>query len=108
MQSLVTLVLCMSLLRPNGRFIPLCPLFRYTMSDFSLEMVSIPRIQLDQILIQMQRAEGICRKARPASRHPDKAELMAEPTTFYSGASGYAGATMRDVIQQIESHLPLE
>ncbi len=78
------------------------------MSDFSLEMVSIPRIQLDHMLIQMQRAEGICRRARPASRHPDKAELMAEPTTFYSGASGYAGATMRDVIQQIESHLPLD
>ena len=30
---------------------------------------------------------------------------MAEPTDFLlSGASGYAGATMRDVIQQIESH----
>ena len=78
------------------------------MSEFNFEMVSIPRVQLDQILIQMQRAEGICRKARPASRHPDREELMAEPTTFYSGASGYAGATMRDVIQQIESHLPLE
>ena len=78
------------------------------MSDFTLEMVSIPRIQLDHMLIQMQRAEGICRKARPASRHPDKAELMAEPTTFYSGASGHAGACLRDVIQQIESHLPLE
>ena len=78
------------------------------MSDFSFEMVSIPRVQLDQILIQMQRAEGICRKARPASRHPDKEELMAEPTTFYSGASGYAGATMRDVIQQIETYLPLK
>jgi len=78
------------------------------MSDYSFEMVSIPRVQLDQILIQMQRAEGICRKARPASRHPDKAELMAEPTTFYSGASGHAGACLRDVIQQIESHLPLD
>jgi len=78
------------------------------MSDYSFEMVSIPRIQLDQILIQMQRAEGICRKARPASRNPDKEELMAEPTVFYSGASGYAGATMRDVIQQLESHLPLQ
>ena len=78
------------------------------MSDFTFEMVSIPRVQLDQILIQMQRAEGICRKAQPASRHPDKAELMAEPTTFYSGATGYAGATMRDVIQQIETYLPLE
>ncbi len=78
------------------------------MSEYNFEMVSIPRIQLDHMLIQMQRAEGICRKARPASRHPDREELMAEPTTFYSGASGYAGATMRDVIQQIESHLPLE
>ena len=78
------------------------------MSDFTFEMVSIPRVQLDQILIQMQRAESYCRKARPASRHPDKAELMAEPITFYSGATGYAGATFRDCIQQIESHLPLK
>ena len=78
------------------------------MSEFNFEMVSLPRVQLDQILIQMQRAEGICRKARPASRHPDMDELMAEPTEFYSGASGYAGATMRDVIQQIESYLPLQ
>jgi len=56
----------------------------------------------------MQRAETFCRKARSASRHPDMEELMAEPTEFYSGASGYAGATMRDVIQQLESHLPLQ
>ena len=78
------------------------------MSEFSFEMVSLPRVQIDQILIQMQRAETYCRKARPASRHPDKAELMAEPTEFYSGASGYAGATLRDCIQQLESHLPLQ
>ena len=78
------------------------------MSDFTFEMVSIPRVQLDQILIQMQRAEGICRKARPASRHPDKAELMAEPITFYTGATGHAGACFRDVIQQIESYIPLQ
>ncbi len=78
------------------------------MSDFSFEMVSLPRFQVDQILIQMQRAETYCRKARPASRHPDMDELMAEPTEFYSGASGYAGATLRDCIQQIESHLPLQ
>ena len=78
------------------------------MSEFNFEMVSLPRVQVDNILIQMQRAESICRKARPASRHPDKAELMAEPTTFYSVASGHAGACLRDVIQQIESHLPLQ
>ena len=78
------------------------------MSEFNFEMVSLPRAQLDQILIQMERAETFCRKARPASRHPDMEELMSEPTTFYSGASGYAGATLRDCIQQIESHLPLD
>ena len=78
------------------------------MSEFHFEMVSLPRVQLDQILIQMQRAETFCRKARPASRHPSREELMAEPTEFYSGASGYAGATLRDCIQQLESHLPLQ
>ncbi len=56
----------------------------------------------------MQRAETFCRKARPASRHPDMEELMAEPTEFYSGATGYAGATLRDCIQQIETYLPLK
>ena len=70
-------------------------------------MVSVPRAQLDQILIQMQKAETICRNARPASRHPDKAELMAKPQTFYSGASGHAGACFRDVIQQLETYIPL-
>ena len=78
------------------------------MSEFNFEMVSVPRCQIDQILIQMQRAETLCRKARPASRHPDREELMAEPTEVYSCASGYAGATMRDVIEQLESHLPLQ
>jgi|TARA_R110002050_G_scaffold150586_3_gene277420 hypothetical protein len=78
------------------------------MSEFNFEMVSLPRVQLDQILIQMQQAERYCRKARPASRHPDMDELMAEPTEFYSGASGYAGATLRDCIQQIETYLPLK
>ena len=78
------------------------------MSEFTFEMVSLPRAQLDNILIQMQRAETFCRKARPASQHPDREELMAEPTTFYSGASGYAGATLRDCIQQIETYLPLQ
>ena len=78
------------------------------MSEFHFEMVSLPRVQLDNILIQMQRAETYCRKARPASRHPDMDELMAEPTEFYSGASGYAGATLRDCIQQIETYLPLQ
>ena len=78
------------------------------MSDFTFEMVHLPRVQIDQLLIDMQRAEAICRNARPASRHPDKAELMSEPMNFYSGAAGYAGATLRNCIQQLESYLPLK
>ena len=78
------------------------------MSEFNFEMVSLPRCQLDQILIQMQEAETICRNARPASRYPDKTELMAKPQTFYSGASGHAGACLRDCIQQLETYLPIK
>ncbi len=73
--------------------------------SFRLEMVSLPRVQLDQILIQMQRAETICRNARTPSRNPDKDELMAAPQTFYGGASGHALQCFRDVIQQLESYI---
>jgi len=53
----------------------------------------------------MQRAEGYCRKARPTSYPQTNEDLFAEPTAFYSGASGYAGATLREAIQTLESHL---
>lgn len=72
------------------------------------EMILISKEQVDLLLVQMQRAEGYCRNARPASREPDRAELMSEPTAFYSGASGFAGATLRSAIQTLESHLPLK
>ena len=71
-------------------------------------MVSIPRQQLDHLLTMMRTSEGYCRKARPLSWPQSQEDIYAEPTEFYSGASGYAGATMRDVIQQLESHLPLQ
>lgn len=66
-------------------------------------MVLISRTQIDHLLQMASRAEGYCRKAR-SSREVD---LMAEPTETYPGASGYAGATLREVIQVLESHLPL-
>lgn len=66
-------------------------------------MVLISRTQIDHLLKMASRAEGYCRKAR-SSREVD---LMAEPTETYPGASGYAGATLREVIQVLESHLPL-
>ena len=63
--------------------------------------------EVDQLLVMLRRAEGFCRNARGPSRKPSRRELMSEPTEFYSGASGYAGATLREVIQVLESHLPL-
>ena len=53
----------------------------------------------------MERAERYCSNARPVPRRPSRDELMAEPTTYYSGASGYAGATLRCAIQTLESAL---
>ena len=73
--------------------------------DVSYNTVSIDRDYLQALIIRMQRAERFCRNARPASAKPSKKELFAEPTTFYSGASGYAGATLQHVIQALESHL---
>ena len=71
----------------------------------NIPMVSIPQVQLDQLIRDLQKAESYCRRARPASRHPSREELFAEPTEFYSGASGFAGATLRNAIQTIESYL---
>lgn len=76
--------------------------------DTSYNTVSIDRDELQSLLVRMQRAERFCRKARPASAKPSKEELMSEPTCFYSGASGYAGATLQHVIQALESHMPPE
>ena len=75
--------------------------------DFNFEMVSIPRHQLDHLLTMMKISEGYCRKARPLSMD-DIYDTHAEATEFYSGASGYAGATLREAIQTIESNSPLD
>jgi len=75
--------------------------------NFDFEMVSIPRHELDHLLTMMRLSEGYCRKARSLSVD-DIYDSHAEATEFYSGASGYAGATLREAIQTIESNLPLE
>ena len=64
------------------------------------EFVMVPRDQLDILMLQMQRAESFCRKAR--SRQSNDDFVTAEPTEFYSGASGYAGATLRHVINTLK------
>jgi hypothetical protein len=66
------------------------------------EFVMVPRDQLDILMLQMQRAEQFCRKARARTKDDDI--VTAEPTEFYSGASGYAGATLRHAINSIQLH----
>ena len=67
--------------------------------------VQISVHQVNDLLTMLHRAERYCTNARGPSRKPSKKELLEEPTAFYSGASGYAGATMRMAIQTLESHL---
>ena len=66
-------------------------------------MILISRGECERMLRHLTRAENYCARARsvfdPTVTEDD------EPTTTYPGASGYAGATMRDIIQSIESHL---
>ena len=71
------------------------------------QMVLISRNQVDHILRLAIRAEGYCRNARSSFVFNRETDINAEPTEFYPGASGYAGATLREVIQVLESHLPL-
>jgi hypothetical protein len=75
--------------------------------NFEFEMVSIPREQLDHLLTMMRLSESYCRKARTLSWPQSLEDIHAEPTEFFSGASGYAGATLREAIQTIESNLPV-
>ena len=73
--------------------------------DTRYTMVQLDRQELEYLLIQMRRAEGYCRNARPASYNASLEELNEEPTNFYSGASGYAGSCLRSAIQTLESAL---
>ena len=68
-------------------------------------MVMISRAEVQHLIKMATRAEGFCRNARPVSYPQTEEDLHAEPTEFYSGASGYARATLREVIQSLESAL---
>ena len=67
-------------------------------------MVAIPLAECERMLRYLTRAEYYCAHATSSS-DPSVDVVHDEPTRFYPGASGYAGATMRDIIQTIESHL---
>lgn len=68
-------------------------------------MVLISRPAVEEILVRLQRAEGYCRHARSSFPFNPETDIHAEPTEFYSGASGFAGATLRQTIETLESHL---
>lgn len=68
------------------------------------EYVTIPLAECEQMIRYLTRAEYYCAHARSVS-DPDIDLVNAEPTATYPGASGYAGATMRTVLQTLESHL---
>ena len=67
-------------------------------------MVLISRNCCEQMLRLLTRAEYYCAHAK-SQWDPDFDPVHDEPTASYPGASGYAGATMRDIIQTLESHL---
>ena len=65
------------------------------------EMILISKDQTEALIRKMARAEYFCSHAVPSS-------LLGpndEPTCSYPGASGYAGATLRDVIQTLETYV---
>ena len=68
------------------------------------EMVMISRFECQRLIRHLVRAEYFCAHATSSS-DPSRDVVNDEPTNFYPGASGFAGATMREVIQSLESHL---
>ena len=67
------------------------------------QMVLISRVEVEHLIKMATRAERFCLNARPVSYPQTDEDLHAEPTVFYSGASGYARATLREIIQSLES-----
>ena len=66
------------------------------------EYVQLPKAECERMIRSLTRAEYYCAHAT-SSGVPDADWVNDEPTRFYPGASGYAGATMRDVLQSLES-----
>ena len=77
-----------------------CVLYIFLMDS---TYVLIQRKAVEELITLMQRSERYCRNARPVSFPMSREDIYAEPTEFYSGANGYAGATLRMCIQTLES-----
>tara|TARA_R100001198_G_scaffold86947_1_gene61822 strand:+ start:603 stop:821 length:219 start_codon:yes stop_codon:yes gene_type:complete len=68
------------------------------------EMIRISRPLVEQLIDQLDRSATFCEKARSFTQD-DMYDTQADATEFYAGSSGYARATMRDILQTLESHL---
>ena len=64
-------------------------------------MVLLTREAVDRMLTLMIRAEGYCRNAVSYS----ECDPHDDATRSYAGASGYARATLAEIIQELESAL---
>tara|TARA_R100000315_G_C5189120_1_gene110171 strand:- start:352 stop:663 length:312 start_codon:yes stop_codon:yes gene_type:complete len=74
---------------------------------FNMEqnMVLINRDDLKGMIRHMNRAVGYCKNARSSYPFDPQTDIEAEPTEFYSGASGFALGTLQSVIKQLEYSL---
>ena len=79
-----------------------CPL---TLRFMEQQMIRISKPEVERLLDKLQRAEGICRNARPSMPFNPETDIHADPKEFFVGASGHARLVMRDAIQSLESHL---
>ena len=64
-------------------------------------MVVLTRATVDRMLRLMTRAEGYCRNAVSYS----ECDPHDDATRSYAGASGYARATLQEIIQELETAL---
>ena len=75
----------------------------FAVTTMEQEMVLISKPVVELMLLQLHRAEGYCAKAK-SILDPTLDIVNDDATASYAGANGYAGATMRDIIQTLESH----
>lgn len=80
-------------------------LMSFDFKPMDQKMVMISRATVDHMLYMLRMSKGYCEKARPSVYPQCEEDHYAEPTEFYSGASGFALGTMRYTIEKLESHL---
>jgi hypothetical protein len=68
-------------------------------------MILINRKEIEGMIRHMNRAVGYCENARSSYSFDPQTDIEAEPTEFYSGASGFALGTLQSVIRQLEYSL---